>query len=238
MSAIQGVSTKYYQQLSTGHRINSAADDAAGSAIVQNMTAQINESNKLVEGYGTAQDKTKVVDGALDSVTSSLQRIRELSVQASNAVYGQSERSMIQSEIDQLKQGITSVAKNSEFNTMKLLDGSDTAAGDSTLKALGIDDYDVTSGSFDISKIDDALELVTSMRSENGAKSNGLDSQIAYESLSSINLSNARSSINDVDVGKAVSDLQKQKILQDYQMFAQKARLQQKQQSVVGILNA
>ncbi len=226
-----------YQQLSSGKRINSAADDVAGLAIAKKLEKQSNSYDVGKRNAATSQNMIHVADGALSSITDSLQRMRELSVQAANtAIYGDAERGAIQKEIDQLKQEITDVAKNTSFNTKKLLDGtmgsSNVASNpngggmqvnmpDATLRALGIADYDVT-GDFDISVIDGALEKISSARSELGATSNRLDSLMGYNSYASYNLTSARSSLEDLDYPKAVSDMEKNRLLEEYRIMMQK----------------
>lgn len=226
-----------YQQLSSGKRINSAADDAAGLAIAQKLLTQTNGYDVGKRNAATSQDMVNVAEGGLSSITDSLQRIRELSVQASNtAIYGDAERGAIQQEIDQLKESISDAAKNTRFNTMNLLDGTmgdshvasnpdgsgmDIHMPNAALAALGIADYDVT-GDFDISVIDDALEQVSSARSELGATSNRLDHTMNYNSYASYNMTASRSRIEDLDYGKAVSDMKKNETLELYRIMMQK----------------
>ena len=241
MGAISSVGSqnlyRNYEQLSSGRRINSAADDAAGLAIAEKLTTQSNGYDVGERNAATSQDMLKTADGALGSITDSLQRIRELSVQAGNtAIYGDAERGAIQKEIDQLKQFISDTASQTQFNTMNLLDGSmgsshvasnpdgsgmDIQMPDATLQALGIADYDVT-GNFDISAIDDALEMVMSQRSSIGASSNALDYTMNYNSYASYNLKASRSRIEDLDFGEAVTEKKKNEVLQQYRIMMQK----------------
>ena len=160
ISSIGSQSSQYYRQLSTGKKINSAADNAAGLAIAEKLLRQKNGYDVGTRNAGTASDMLKVSDGALSSITDSLQRIHELGLQASNtAIYGDDELSSIQQEIDQLKDQISSVASNTQFNGKNLLDGSagglHVASGpdgsgstlnmrNAALEALGIADFVVT----------------------------------------------------------------------------------------------
>ena len=115
---------KTYSHISSGKRINSAADDAAGLAIGKKLER---EETGLRVGADNAKDgigALNVADGALDGITDYLQRIRELGVKSMNGLYSDSDRATIQSEIDQLKEGIQSLAKNTTLNEQKLLDGS------------------------------------------------------------------------------------------------------------------
>lgn len=160
---------KNYQQLSTGKKINTAADNAAGLAIAQKLLTQSNGYDMGTRNAATSQDMINVAEGSLSTISDSLQRIRELSIQASNtAVYGDDDRAAIQQEIDQLKQSISDAGKNTQFNNKNLLDGSmksshvasgpdgsgmDINMPDAVLESLGIADFDVTKD-FDISQID------------------------------------------------------------------------------------
>ena len=233
--------SRNYQSLASGRRINTAADDAAGAAIAQKLASQQNGYDTANRNVGTSQDMLKVADGALGSITDSLQRIRELSIQASNGLYTDADRGAIQSEIDQLKQSISDTASWTQFNTKNLLDGTmgsshvaaapngdgmDLEMPNATLKALGIEDYDVTSGNFDISVIDDALEKVTSARSGLGASSNRLDSVMAYNANASYNLTASRSRIEDLDYPMAVSELKKKQLLQTFIMMMERRRVE------------
>lgn len=227
-----------YQSLASGKVINSAADNAAGLAIAEKLESQSNGYDVGMRNAGTTQDMLKVADGALGSITDSLQRIRELSVQASNGIYTASDKGAIQAEIDQLKQSISDTASWTQFNTKNLLDGTMGASNvatasngngltvqmpNSTLEALGIADYDVT-GDFDISAIDQALEKVSSARSGLGASSNRLDSVMAYNALASYNTTASQSRIEDLDYPKAISELKKNQLLETFSIMMQKRK--------------
>ena len=121
---IASVSAQAYERLSTGLQINRAADNAAGLSITQGMSSEIKGMEQNVENIGSMNDLAKTAEGALNSIQDSLGRIRELSVQASNGILTDGDKSIIQSEISQLMQGIQDTSRNTEFNTMKLLDGS------------------------------------------------------------------------------------------------------------------
>ncbi len=241
ISAISNQSIyRSYQSLSSGKRINSAADDAAGLAIAEKLKSQTNSYDVGTRNAGMSQDMINVADGALSSITDNLQRIRELSVQASNDLYTAADKGAIQAEIDQLKQSISDTASQTSFNTMNLLDGSrdsfHVAAGpnidgltvnmpNSTLDALGIADYDVT-GNFDLSAIDKALETVTSARAGLGATSNRLDSVMAYNANASYNLTASQSRIEDLDYPGAVSEQKKNELLRTFNLMMQRKKLE------------
>ena len=180
-------------------------------------------------------------------ISDSLQRMRELSVQASNsAIYGPDDRAAIQQEISQLNEYVTSAAGSTQFNNKNLLDGTMTnahvASGpdgsgmnitmpNATSASLGISGYNVTEN-FDISAIDSALNNVSSARSSLGATYNRLGYTINNNSYTSLNTSAAHSRIEDLDYGKAVSDKKKDDLLKEYRIL-----MQRKQQEQYGTVN-
>lgn len=115
------------QRLSTGLRINSAKDDAAGLAISDRMTSQIRGLTQAARNANDGVSLAQTAEGALVETTNSLQRIRELSLQSANATNSASDRAALQSEVNQLKQEIDRIASTTEFNGLKLLNGSFTA---------------------------------------------------------------------------------------------------------------
>ena len=119
--------TKTIKALSTGLRINTAADDASGLAVSEKLRAQISGLNKAATNAQDAISMLQTAEGAMGSMTSMVQRIRELAVQAGDPAYTSNDRAMLQLEVDQLKEEIDRVSSSSEFNTKKLLNG-DAAA--------------------------------------------------------------------------------------------------------------
>lgn len=221
-----------YSRIASGKRINSAADDASGLSIASKLQQQSNGydvgASNLKDGISAANVK----DSALSSIEDSLQRIHELSIKASNGLYGNSEKQMIQDEVDQLLQGIEDVAKGTSFNETKLLDGSmadiniasnpdgtgmKIGLENTTLSSLGLDNYDVT-GNFDISAVESALEKVTKARSNTGAVTNAMESAYRSNVNSSFELTSSRSRIEDLDMPKAISEQKKDELLQDYKI--------------------
>lgn len=252
MSSISSIGgSDVYQQISSGLKINSAADDAAGLTIANKLEAQSNGYDVGADNAAISKDMINVADGALGSINDYLQRIRELSVQASNsAIYGDSELNAIQQEIDHMKAGIEDVAKNTQFNTKNLLDGSmsgmDIATNpngsgmqvtmpNSTLAALGIEDFDVR-GDFKISDIDKAIESISTARSGLGATSNRLDGVRSYNLHASYNLTSARSNIEDTDMYKAITKMKKNQAMDQYKLAMQKKKMQKDEDGVVRLL--
>lgn len=129
--------TKSLQRLSSGLRINTAADDASGLAISEKLRGQISGMKRASMNAQDGISYLQTAEGAMASVTSMLQRMRELAVQAGNGTYTTNDREMLQLEVDQLKDEINRISQTSEFNTKKLLDGSGTALWSSTENYLG-----------------------------------------------------------------------------------------------------
>ena len=231
---------KSLERLSSGSRINRAADDAAGLAISEKMTSQV---KGLAQAQRNAQDGISMIqtaEGALKETHSILQRMRELSVQAANDSNTDGDRTEIQNEMDQLHNEITRIADTTEFNTKELLDGSLSAgtaaltfhiganSGQSTtlqiknMQASG--DNLALSGQVDVSTqsaanaaiatVDSAIGEVSSERSKLGAMQNRLEHTINNLSTSEENLTAARSRIKDVDMAKEMMNMSKQQILQ------------------------
>ena len=113
-------------RLSSGLRINSAADDAAGSAIASKMEAQVRSLDVAIRNSYDAISMTQTAEGALGEMENILQRVRELAIQASNSTLSSTDRKMIQAEVDQLVTEIDTIATNTHFNNVKLLDGTNT----------------------------------------------------------------------------------------------------------------
>ena len=124
LSASQSSLTTSLQRLSSGLRINSAKDDAAGLAISDRMTSQIKGLNQAARNANDGISLAQTAEGALASVGDALQRMRELAVQASNATNSASDRASLQKEVDQLVSQINTVSSQTSFNGVKLLDGT------------------------------------------------------------------------------------------------------------------
>ncbi|AGB19837.1 flagellin Hag [Thermoanaerobacterium thermosaccharolyticum] len=227
---------KALQKLSSGYRINSAADDAAGLAISEKMKAQINGLNQAQRNSQDGISLLQTAEGALNETHSILQRMRELVVQAGNLGTNQTEDlQAIQDEIDNLNDEITGISQRTEFNGKKLLDGTFTAEtfqiganqgqqielSISALSAttLGVDSIDVSSFSTSadvdtaLSTIDAAINTVSEQRSSLGAIQNRLEHTINNLGTASENLTAAESRIRDVDMAKEMMEFTKDNIL-------------------------
>jgi len=237
-------------KLSSMNRINSAADDAAGLAVAQALEAQIRGLDKGTDNTLDMQNLVKTAEGGLASIDDGLQRIRELTVQASNGIYNDSDRALIQMEIDQMIQGINDVARNTEFNNKKLLDGSfvnqhtasyaDASGASVTIPDMSgiarmLSGYSVegtdASGKPNavemLGKVDDAMAQVSNTRAYLGAVSNKFDHTVNSNSITMLNQASAKSRITDLDVAKATTDLSRDNTVNQYRAFMQKQQQQQ-----------
>lgn len=227
-------------RLSTAQRINSAKDDAAGLAISSAMEAQLRSSSQAMRNVQDGLSLTSTAEGALGQATESLQRMRELTIQAANGTNNASDRQAIQAEIDQLRQGLGQLAETAQFNGQKLLDGNfatqlqtgpnagdarPLALGNASPQALGIGGIDVTTpagAAAAMQSLDGALDSVNGMRSEIGAAQASLNSTLANLSGTYENLAAAKSRIVDTDFAKESMDLGRNSIQQQAAMQALK----------------
>ncbi|SEK51183.1 flagellin [Pseudoxanthomonas sp. GM95] len=241
------------QRLSSGLRINSAKDDAAGLAISQRMTTQIKGLDQAARNANDGISLAQTAEGALSTIGDNLQRIRELTVQAANGTNSDDDQAAIQKEITALGSEIGRVLANTQFNgktlfgtdpnTISIQVGSNATANDQidiVVPGLDIDTdaFDVTgvtagTGVADqLTAIDDALTLVSGARADLGAVQNRFTSVVANLSTTSENLSAARSRIQDTDYAKESAALTRNQILQQ----AGTAMLAQANQSSSGVL--
>ncbi len=232
---------KTYSQISSGKRINKAADDAAGLAIGQKMQK---EENGLRVGGQNAQEGIgvlNVADGALNGVMDYLQRMRDLALRSMGGLSSSSDKAYYQQEIDQLKEGIQSMAKTTSLNEQKLLDGSmadmhlatnpdgsgmKIGMANATLEALGIADFDVTKD-FNLDTIDDAINKVSRQRGSLGASTNRLEHTVNYNSAAHLEQVSSRSRIEDLDMPKAISEKKKEDLLSEYRNLMLKKQMNQ-----------
>ena len=246
--------SKAMEQLSTGKRINTAADDAAGLAIANKMTAQVRGLNQGVRNANDAISMIQTAEGATNEVTSMLQRMRELAVQAANGTNTDADRTALQSEFAELQDEIVRISDNTEWNGTKILDGTTTAAafqvGANSGQTITVNFKDMAgitgvstavgssitvAGSSAISAMDTALAAIDSFRGDLGAKINRLT--YAADNLTNVatNTSASRSRILDTDYAKATTDLARTQIIQQA-ATAMLAQANQQPQSVLSLL--
>jgi flagellin len=221
------------QRLSSGLRVNSAKDDAAGLAIAERMYAQTRGMNVAIRNANDGISMFQTAEGAMGKITDNLQRIRELAVQSANGALSDDDRTNLQSEVDQLVEEIARVADNAKFNGVNLLDGSFTSTdfqigADSTDTITATTDFDMTAltayGAADISTagaasgviddIDDDLDLVNTARSQAGALQSRFEAVIAQLQVNVESTSAARGRIMDADFAAETANLSRAQILQ------------------------
>lgn len=251
--------SKAMEQLSTGKRINSAADDAAGLAIANKMTSQIRGLNQAVRNANDGISMIQTAEGATKEITNMLQRMRELAVQAANDTNTSADRSALTAETTQLTEEITRIAENTTWNGMKLLDGSkftsasaanfmvgansgDTAITVSfqsiTASALSVSGLSLSGASASttaLGTIDTALATIDTFRASLGAKINRLN--YAADNLTNVsqNTSESRSRVQDTDYATATTELARTQIISQA-ATAMLAQANQQPQSVLSLL--
>ncbi|EDL49928.1 flagellin [Erythrobacter sp. SD-21] len=246
------------ERLSTGKRINSAKDDAAGLAIATSMTSQVRGMNQGIRNANDGISLAQTAEGALNEVTNMLQRQRELAVQASNDTYSTTDLGNLKSEMDALNTQITKVLTNSSFNGQNLFDATAGTAGVVTIQAganevdavtidLSADlttDTDLAAAAAvdvtalaagDIALFDTAIETISTVRAGLGASQNQLESAVNNLNDNITNLSDARSRIEDADYSAETTSLAKSQILSQASS-AMLAQANQSQQNVLSLL--
>ena len=230
-----------FERLSSGFRINRASDDAAGLQISERMTSQINGLDQAVRNANDAISLTQTAEGALSETTNSLQRIRQLAIQAQNGINSSADRVALNTEVSALKTEISRISTDTQFNGVDLLKGSFSAAflvgansgqtisvnlsggslpgsitGFSTgglgLATTQIDTFANASAAID--DIDAALSGIGSVRADLGALTNRFQSTIRNLSNISENVSGARSQIRDTDFASETAQLTRNQIIQ------------------------
>jgi len=225
-----------YTNIASGQRINSAASDPSGLAIAKGMEAQISSSNKNVDNAATAINVAKTADGALESVQGVLQRLKELATTANTGTMTSDDKKIVQVEVEALKEQISQTAATTEFNQMKLLDGSfknknialstdgsgsKFSIANTSLENLGIKGFDVTKG-FDLKSLDDAMNKVSQARSNVGSASNAFEYATNSINGKIASITSSMSKIQDADIAKEVTSLKKNQILEQYKLQTQR----------------
>ncbi len=250
------------ERLSTGKRINSAADDSAGLAISSSMTAQIRGMAQGIRNANDGISMAQTAEGAMDEVNNMLQRMRELKVQSTNGTYSTTDSANISNEQLALANQINSVLGNTKFNNKGLFDAGaatgytiQTGAGASDTVTLKSTDFTGGSGgnaamkavtggaggtaptassvaAVTLSQYDDAIGAVATARAGLGATQNQLQSAVNNTTSTMTNLSEAKSRIEDTDFSTETTALAKAQILSQ----ASTAMLSQANQSQQGVL--
>ena len=226
-----------FERLSSGFRINSAADDAAGLQISDRLTSQIEGLNQAVRNANDAISLSQTAEGALSEVTTSLQRIRTLAVQSQNGINSSADRTALQEEVTQLVAEISRISTDTQFAGNDILTGTFSAAflvganAGQTISVnlssadgasfgasgLGVGDVDISTAggaSAALASIDSAISSIGSTRAELGALQNRFQSTIRNLSNISENLSGARAQVRDTDFATETAELTRNQIIQ------------------------
>ena len=232
----QALSTSF-ERLSSGFRINRAADDAAGLQISDRLTTQVQGLNQAVRNANDAISLTQTAEGALGEVTNSLQRIRQLAVQSQNGINSSADRVALQAEVTALVSEISRVSTDTQFANIDLLTGGFSAQflvganGGQTISinlsrsdgtsfgasGLGVGDVSVASvadASAALTSIDTAISTIGATRADLGALQNRFQSTIRNLSNISENIAGARSRIRDTDFATETAELTRNQIVQ------------------------
>jgi flagellin len=210
------------QRLSSGLRINSAADDVAGYAISERLKGQVNGLNQATQNISDAVSLAQTGQGALNDVTQMLQRVRELAVQYANGTTSETDKEAIEQETEQLKEEITRVGETTTFNGVNLLKGGESITfqvGANEKETVEVKTVDLAkavekASVKEISTIDTALDEVTKAAGEYGAVQNRIQYTSSNLEVYSQNLSSAVSQIVDVNMASEMTNFTKLQVLQ------------------------
>jgi flagellin len=219
------------ERLSSGMRINSAKDDAAGQAIANRFSSNIKGLTQAARNANDGISLAQTTEGALNEINNNVQRIRELTVQAANGTNSESDLVSIQNEIDQRLDEIDRVSKQTDFNGSKVLSEDKTlkiqvGANDGETIEINLKKIDSTELGLDgfkvsntptvdpLKTIDEALSKIDALRGQLGAVQNRFESTVTNINNTVNNLSSARSRIEDADYATEVSNMTRGQILQ------------------------
>jgi flagellin len=225
---------KAISRLSSGTKINSAKDDVAGLAISNRMNSEIQGLNQAMRNANDGISMAQTADGALSESTNIMQRMRDLSVQASNSSYNDQDRAAMNSEFTQLREELGRIAETTTFNDKELLNGNlesgtsfqvgananqtiDVSIPGADPSDLGINSLSLLTAEDaqnSITALDDAIGSLSETRGELSAVQNRFESAIENLGNASENSAAAKSRIADADIAGEVSNLLKNKILQ------------------------
>lgn len=236
LNRTQHAQNKTLETLSSGKRVNSAADDPAASAIVELFAAQITGSNQAVSNLSAGISAVEVADGATQQLQDNTNRIRELAVQAGNDTLSAQDRQALQAEANQLAQSNQDIVRNTNFNGTQLLQGGaslgiqsgpnandvtnvnaanlNAAPGSGGLNTLagGVDLSSSAAVAQTLTNLDQDISTLSNARAQFGAANARFESSISNLQTRSTNLAEAKSRIGDTDFGAATSKLAQEQI--------------------------
>lgn len=247
-SRMEGINTnnvlKTSKELSSGMKINSAADDASGLAVSEKMRSQIRGLNQASRNVMNGVSMLQTAEGYMQATTDILQRIRELAVQSANGIYSDEDRAMLQTEVEQLVSEVDRISQTAEFNGMTLLSGRfaedgiklqvgantdqnfTVKLGNMSATALGLKGAvqdgteqsislsDPESANMALATVDEALKTVNKNRADIGASMNRMEMAQKGINIASENIAASESRIRDADMAKTITEHVKNQILQ------------------------
>ena len=246
-------------KISGGLRVTKAADDAAGSAVASNLNTVARSGKQAMRNANDGISIIQTAESATYEVLNILDRMRELAVQSSSETLDNSERSYINDEFEQLSDEIERIAQATEFNDLRLADGThttlsvrvgvtsgtesqlDITLGDLSVTTLGVDTTTVdlttaTTAQSAIDDIDDAIDSVNSVRADYGAVQNRIDSSIANMTTYVESLTAAKSQIMDTDYASETAEMTRLQVMQQAGVAAL-AQARTINQSVISLLS-
>ncbi|WP_445479347.1 flagellin N-terminal helical domain-containing protein [Lysinibacillus irui] len=250
MNRHYGAMSKAMLRISSGYRINSAADDPAGLAISEKMRAQIRGLNMAAKNIQDGISLVQTAEGALNETHAMIQRMRELAVEAANDTLTDEDRKQLDLEFQELKKEIQRISTDTEFNTKTLLNGDHEKGGIKIQaganagqhielfingmgsEALGLKDVSIATreeADKAISSMDDALKRVSTERSRLGAYQNRLEHAYNANVNTAENLQAAESRIRDADIAKEMMNMVKAQILMQASQYVLAMHMQQAQ---------
>ena len=228
LTASQAGLSQALQRLSSGLRINSARDDAAGLAISQRLTSQINGLNQAIRNANDGISLAQTAEGALATMTDALQRMRELAIQAQNGTNGTSDRANLDLEYQQLSAEITRIADQTKFNGVAIVgagaganvfqigpnNGDSLTVTTTTIATVTGDLTTAANASTAVGALDTALDTVNSQRATYGAAMSRFSFAIANLQITGENQAAARGRIVDADFAAETANLSRAQIMQ------------------------
>ncbi|MCF2948146.1 flagellin FliC [Paraglaciecola aquimarina] len=245
-----------FERLSSGFRINRAADDAAGLQITDRLTTQVQGLNQAARNANDAISLTQTAEGALGEVTNALQRIRTLAVQSQNGINSSADRTALQKEVTALKNEISRIASDSQFADLDILQGTFSAKflvganGGQTISVnisrtggfgasgLGVGETTVATvegASAALASVSEAISTIGGVRADLGALQNRFQSTIRNLTNISENVAGARSRIKDTDFASETAELTRNQIVQQASLTVL-SQANQRPQSALSLL--
>ncbi len=233
---------KTFSQISSGKRINSAADDAASLAIATRFSSQVTGTQQAQRNGLDAKSLIETEDGALAEISTGIQRLQELAVQQGNGILNDSDRAALNKEVSQISDHINQVIKQSSFNNKDLFQDSSNSSSlnfqlgdkagdvvsltanvtaDPIKEGLAQLDFSNPDPKNNLTILESIQQVVTERRTELGASSNRIDSSIDQLSNEEIQAESARSRVEDADIAKLISDMVVERVKQQAQLAVQ-----------------